>query len=334
MFHTRMIHMILIFCFVGSFSLLLHTSPVDACKVLVVMSYDEEFWWSQQMQEGIDGVLADTCELNYVYLGTRMVFEQGKEKAKQAYELYEAFQPDGIIACDDNAQSMFVVPYIKDNTDTPVIFCGVNEELETYGYPTSSITGVREVVHFRETLMFLKQLVPSVKTVGYMMRDTSTAQAFMLQAKKEAETYPLESVVHVLPTTFEEAVETAKELASQCDALFIEFLDGLPDKDGNPIPAEESVFAIVETFGKPTVASNDATVKMGAMAGVIKLPGEQGELAAEMVLKAIQGTPISDLPVTKNARGRRILNVDTLKALGIKPKSHVLKGVEIVKTAE
>ena len=86
--------------------------------------------------------------------------------------------------------------------------------------------------------------------------------------------------------------------------------------------------------GKPTVAANEATVKNGALAGVVKLPGEQGELAAEMMLKVIRGTPISDLPVIQNKRGKRILNADTLHTLGIMPKPHILQGVSIVKTAE
>ena len=331
MFQKRTVHFILGLFILG---LLIGANAADACKVLVVMSYDDEFWWSQEMQEGIDSVLANTCELTYVYLDTRMVFEHGAENAKKAYKLYQELQPDGVIACDDNAQTMFILPYLRDTTDTPIIFCGVNEDLATYGYPTAHITGVREVIHYMEIFIFLKQLVPSVTTVGYMMRDTSTAQGFLLQAKKEAETYPVKSVAYKLPKTFEEAVAMAKELATQCDALFIEFMDGIPDNSGNPVTTQKIIATLVEAFGKPTVAANEATVKNGALAGVVKLPSEQGELAAEMMLKVIQGTPISDLPVTQNKRGKRVLNADTLHALGITPKPHILKGVSVVKTAE
>ena len=59
-------------------------------------------------------------------MDTKKNIEGGVRKAKDAYELYRRLQPDGVIAADDNAQSMFVVPYLKDRYDVPVIFCGVN----------------------------------------------------------------------------------------------------------------------------------------------------------------------------------------------------------------
>ena len=41
---------------------------------------------------------------------------------------------DGVIAVNDNAQKMFVFPYLKDLVKTPVMFCGVNADTKKYGY--------------------------------------------------------------------------------------------------------------------------------------------------------------------------------------------------------
>ncbi len=97
-------------------------------KVLVVMSYEETYPTTPEYKEGIKAVLGDTCEIRYFQMDTKQHLEAGPEKAKEAYALYEEFQPDGVIAADDNAQSMFVVPYLKDKVKTPVMFCGVNAE--------------------------------------------------------------------------------------------------------------------------------------------------------------------------------------------------------------
>ncbi len=53
-----------------------------------------------------------------------------------------------------------------------------------------------------------------------------------------------------------------------------------------------------------------------------------------MLMKAMQGTPVSEIPVAKNHKGKRLLNVTVLKNLGIKPDLAVLQGSEIVKTKE
>ncbi len=80
--------------FVGSCILALWTIciPVGdalACKVLIVMSYDEDAWLSQEMKTGIDDVLAESCEITYFYLNPRNTLEHGEENAAKAYELFQ-----------------------------------------------------------------------------------------------------------------------------------------------------------------------------------------------------------------------------------------------------
>ncbi len=305
-------------------------------KVLSIMSYHEDFFWSKDMKKGIDSVLKNKCEITYFYLDTwrsKNNLEKGKEKAKEAYALYQKLQPDGIIASDDNAQSMFVLPYLKGKTNIPIIFCGVNERLEKYGYPTPNITGVKEINHFRESIAFLQQLVPSVKTIGYLMRKCPTAKGYVQQLNRESDTYPAKTVAIELVHTLKEAKSVAKELKNRCDALFVEIIEGITDDNGIPVTKKSDIIPVInKIFGKPTFCSNDKTVKAGALCAVAKLPSEQGSLAAQMLMKALTGTPVSEIPVTQNKRGKAIINVTTMKALGIKPQPKVLIGVELVKT--
>jgi len=82
-------------------------------KVLVVMSYEEDYPWDQDIKAEIDSVLAETCEIRYFYMNTKRDLGGGPGKAEEAYALYRQFQPDGVIAADDDAQAMFVVPYTR-----------------------------------------------------------------------------------------------------------------------------------------------------------------------------------------------------------------------------
>ena len=40
-------------------------------KVMVVMSYEEDFPWDKEIKEGIDSVLAATSEIKYFYMDTK-----------------------------------------------------------------------------------------------------------------------------------------------------------------------------------------------------------------------------------------------------------------------
>lgn len=146
-------------------------------KVLAVMSYDEKYAWGLEIKEGIDSVLAKTCTLEYVWLDTKRNLAGGDEKAKQAYELYQKFQPDGVIAADDNAQSMFVVPYLRGKVKTPVMFCGVNGEPQDYGYPAANVSGILERLHIRNSIAYAQQLIPSIKKSGLYDERKSVIQS-------------------------------------------------------------------------------------------------------------------------------------------------------------
>lgn len=320
--------------FVMLLGLLAQPGEAKDYKVLVVMSYHEEMPWIEEMKEGIDKTLAGTCELKYVYLDTRRDFEGGPAKAEETYAIYQEFQPDGVIAADDNAQSLFVVPYLKDKVDTPVMFCGVNADPQDYGYPASNVSGILERMHIKESIMFLQQIVPSVKTVGYLTGDNSTARGDQRQVQKEAATYPVESGKFTFVKTLDEAVAAAKELKAQYDALYIEHMVGIKDETGNAMDEETVIPIVAEAFGKPTFGANSFIVKNGLLCAVVKTGQEQGRVVSEMLLKAMNGTPVSEIPITRNQLGRRIINVSVLQALGIKPKHNVLLGTELVKTGQ
>lgn len=302
-------------------------------KVLVVMSYEEDYSWSREIREGVESVLSGNSELRYVYLNTRRSDpDASKTKAEEAYELYQEFKPDGVIASDDNAQSLFVIPYLKDKVKTPIMFNGVNVEPQEYGYPTPHISGILERVHYIESIAFIQQIVPSVKTVGYLWGNNATAKGFHQQAQKEMDTYSAKSAAFTFADTFDQAMEMTNKLKTQCDAIFIDLVRGIRDKDGTPMNEKEVTSALIKNFGKPVLTANAYMMKYGALCAVVKTGQEQGAISAEMLLKAMQGTPVPQIPITRNYKGKRMINVSVLKELGIMPRPEILGSAELVRT--
>ena len=301
-------------------------------NVLVVMSYAPDYQFVQETQQGIESVLSDVCRIAYVYLDTRNNFAGGPQKAEAAYEWYKKHRPDGVIAADDNAQSMFVVPYLKDKVKTPVMFCGVNAHAGKYGYPASNVSGILERHHVSQTLALAKQLIPSVRTFGVMGSDSLSARSSMEHFQQEEHTFPMKFVGARFPRTLAEAETMAKELRALCDVLYMPTIRGVKDDKGNALLEKDIVTAVARIFKKPIISGNNYSIRYGMLCGVVKTGQEQGAVAAEMLLKAMAGTPVDRIPITRNQRGKSIINVTVMKAFGIKPKPIILRGTELVRT--
>jgi len=303
-----------------------------SCKVLVVMSYEEINPWCIEIKEGIDSALANTCELTYFYMNTKVSLEGGKEKAKEAYSLFQELQPDGVITADDNAQWMFVLPYLKDKVNMPVMFCGVNAEAEKYGYPAPNVSGTLERGHIRESIAFARQLLPSIKTVGFLAKDSPSGKALLRQVKSESDTYPAKFITFELVKAVKELVAAGKKLKEQCDVIYMDSMEGIFDDKGKPLDNKEITNVLKKVFDKPIIGANYYHVKEGALCAVVKTGQEQGRTAAEMLLKAMQGTSVAEIPITRNYKGRRVINVTVMETLGIKPRPIVLLGAKLVRT--
>ncbi|MDD2318662.1 MAG: ABC transporter substrate binding protein [Geobacteraceae bacterium] len=304
------------------------------CKVLVVMSYHESISWESGVRDGIEAALGETCEIRYRYLDTKYNFDRAAERAVEAYRFYQEYQPDGVLAVDDDAQSFFVVPYLKNKVETPVVFCGVNAEPEKYGYPASNVTGVLERAHFRESIAFLRQLVPTVHNICYLIADNPTGRSYYRQLTREAVTYPLKPAAIRMVTSLEQAKSVSRQLVKTCDSLFLITLEGLKDAAGVPLSEKDIFPVLVKSFNKPVIGVNAFSIRFGLLCAVVKSSREQGSMAARMLLAAMQGTSLSSLPITRNSDGKRMINVTVMKEMGIKARPVVLRGAELVTTIE
>ena len=311
----------------------IHMLEAASNKILVVMSYEEDNPWCMQIKEGIDSVLAGNSDIKYFYMDTKKNINGGVRKAEEAYELYKQFRPDGVIAVDDNAQSMFVLPYLKDREKTPVMFCAVNAEPEKYGYPASNVSGILERDFIRESIAFAKQLVPSIETVGFLAKDSPSGRAILKQVEIESNTYLTKFAGFKLVQTIEETLVALEAYQKTSDALFITSTNGILDADGKSLDNEKVTRIVAKFYKKPLIGANNFHVKYGVLCAVVKSGNAQGRIAAGMLVKAMKGTPINQIPITVNKYGKRMLNVTVMKDLGIRPKRRVLIGTQLVKAS-
>ncbi len=299
-------------------------------KVLVVFSYEENAPWDVEIRDEIVRVLALYADLTFFYMDTKAFLKGGPQKAKEAFSLYQKLKPDGIITVDDNAQSMFVLPYLKGKIDIPLMFCGVNAKPEAYGYPTEHISGILERFHLAESIILNRQLVGQINNFAFMVKNGPVADILAQQLEEDKDLFSAKMVSFMRPDSLEEALEMAREAHDDVDLLFLVGLFGLKI-DGVPGAEEDAIPRLVAAFNKPTAGIAASVVRSGALSAVITNSREHGYRAARMLLKAMNGTPVSQLPIQRNSHGERMINVTTLKRLGLSPDPIVFRGVELVR---
>jgi ABC-type uncharacterized transport system substrate-binding protein len=227
---------------------------------------------------------------------------------------------------------MFVLPHLKDKVNTPVMFCGVNAEPSKYGYPMSNVSGILERGHIRESIAFAKQLSPPISIVGFLAKDSPSGKALLRQVESESGTYLAKVATFELVRTVKELVALGEELKEKCDAIYTDSMEGILDDQGKPIGNREIIGILAKVFRKPLIGANQYHIEQGTLCAVVKTGQEQGRTAAEMLLKAMKGTPVSKIPITRNYMGRRVINVTAMEGFGLKPRPIVFLGAELVRT--
>lgn len=300
-------------------------------KVLVVMSYEEDNPWVGEIREGIEAVLGTQARITYAYMDTKRDRAGGPARAEAAYAQFQALQPQGVIAADDDAQRMFVLPFLKDRVNVPVVFNGVNADPATYGYPSANVTGVLERAHVHESLAFLRQLVPAAASACFLTANVPAGAALKAQVEGEQRGYPMKLGSFHMIGRMAELEAQGPALNSGCDALFVDSLEGIQGADGQALDNREVLARLGRIYRGPILGGNRYQVEQGAWAAVVKTGQEQGELSADLLLKAMRGRPVSELPLTKNVRGRRVINVTAIEAHKLALRPQVVKGASLVR---
>lgn len=306
-----------------------HTmKPVTGKRVLLVQSYHAGYPWGDAILRGIESSLAKSgVELEVFYMDTkRQTDEPWKVQAGEAaLQKVQQWEPNVIIAADDNAQQYFGRRFVDGKL--PLVFCGINAEASQYGYPAVNATGVIERPFFKETLAFLQQIRP-VRKVAVLSCDDNTSRGAISFIKEQTIDCQVETR---LVNDFDEWKLVIEEYNSRVDALGLYTYHTVKEK-GNPVSLDprQVMQWTVDHTRIPTMGYFDFGVEDGLLLGVVESGEEQGEKAAHYALEILGGVPIHSLPVCKANRGKKMFNVETGLRLGITLPESLRDSVQLV----
>ncbi len=277
-------------------------------KILFINSYHEGYPWSDGIYQAIEDTIRGTdIQLVQFEMDTKRHFSEQSKKtaAEKARSLIGTFQPDVVIASDDNASKYLIAPYYK-NSKVPFVFCGVNWDASDYGFPTENITGMIEVQLIDQIVATLKKYAGGDR-IGFIKGDD-------LSARKEAIFYEKRFNINITRRFVKKYSEWQRaylDLQKETDMILVGNSASIPD--WNPEAAKQFV---EENTTVPT-GNWDKWMKDYALVTYATVPAEQGQWAAKAALKILNGTAPGSIPVVANKKAEIYRNMRIAKKLNI-----------------
>ncbi|MCV6639347.1 ABC transporter substrate binding protein [Candidatus Albibeggiatoa sp. nov. NOAA] len=304
-------------------SQVLATTDLSDKKLLYVDSYHADYGWSTGIEQGIRQVLEPTgIDIKVARMDTKRNRDEAfkLQAALDVKALIESYQPDVVIASDDNASKYLIKPYYKD-AEIPFVFCGVNWDASVYGFPYKNVTGMEEINLIQPLLKQLSRYAKGQR-LGVLSMDAYSEKR-VIGIYKDQFSIQFDKEVYV--NTFEEWKQAYTKLQQQVDQLLLVSPKGIQGWDN-----DLAVDFVLENTDIPSGTVQQWMMSFTTM-GFVKVPQEQGEWAAQAALKILAGQSPSEIPIEQNKKGKLVINLKISNSIGLIFHNAILKNAEVIR---
>jgi putative ABC transport system substrate-binding protein len=217
----------------------------------------------------------------------------------------------------------------QSTKQVPIVFGAVTNPLNAGlltdpDKPGGNITGVSDMAPFREQLMLLKDIAPTIKTIGMVYNPGEANSVYGVeQTQKYAKELGL-AVKSRAVSSSNEVYTAAASLAPSVDAFYT-------GTDNTVLSSLESILKVAEEHKLPVLAADAESVERGAVASVgldYKQIGRDCADIADKILR-LHETP-GTMPVSY-ASGRSIaINTAAARSQGVSLPDAVMKKASLI----
>ena len=309
------------------------TSINSKKKVFILHSYHPEYAWVRDLNLAWKRTISNKdlsvpgekyMNVRYFYMDTkRYPSKISKLKsASAAIETINSWNPDILVAFDDDAQEFVAKKYI-DRDGLSIVYAGVNNPISTYGYNSAkNVYGIREHVILRPLLNALDlrngtSWAPPLRIAH--ISDRSIFSSSISRTIREFNWSPHTLVSSDECESFDEWKKAIFRANLAADVIYIPNYHTLssdngvsaPSSDGKVKRTVEGSDVIAWTLKNakiPLIGRSDFLVEDGGMLSVGSSPYEQGEKAANLVISLSKG---ENIPL----KNRHLHNKDVIVAI-------------------
>lgn len=218
---------------------------------------------------------------------------------------------------------------INMETSIPTIFCSVSDPVRAglitdFNKPNKNATGTSNLIPTADIINMGLKLTPEVKSFGFIYNtgeDNSVSTIESVKKYLNQLNIPYEESV---VTNSSEVQQAAQNLIPKVDALFV-------PNDAMVQSAMPLITDIARQNSKPIYASSAATVASGALATLAMGDEEIGKLTANMVIEALSGKALTDIPTFVVPGSHVVVNEDFIKDAKLTIPQDLLGEAELIK---
>ena len=288
----------------------------DVHKVLMLHAYHHGLAWSEGITQGVHSVLgpfARRIELYVEYLD--LLRYPGDSYLMQQEALYrlkigqQGF--DVVIVADDEAFDFIRGRNVLPAAGPPVVFCGVSRFEPEMIAPGQPVTGVVEQLEHQATLELMFKLQPDCRRI-VALYDTRPADSLGDERLRKAlaDMHGRVTVEHWQDVAFEELPARLQGLGPD-DLIYLLALNR--DKQLPYIYSDEGVRLVARWSPVAIYSPLEVYLGKGITGGKITSGFDQGEQAAQMVLRLLSGEAAQAVPVMRASPNRYAFDHEQLR---------------------
>ena len=204
---------------------------------------------------------------------------------------------------------------VSATKDIPVVFTAVSDPLgaqliKDMDKPGGNVTGLSDLSPVGEHMALIKEILPEVKTIGYLYNSGEANSVSLLAVlKEEAEKAGL-TVVESAATKSAEVQGAARALVGRADAIYI-------PTDNTIISALEGAVAVAEEAKLPLFTADTDSVTRGAIAALGFNYKDVGRQTGEVVVRILKGENPGDIAVKVAAGTDLVVNKGAAGRMGV-----------------
>ncbi len=211
--------------------------------------------------------------------------------AGQIAKQFVADEADVIVAIGTpSAQSVAAA-----TTNIPLVFSAVTDPVEAKLVSTldgsgTNVTGGSDALPYEPQIELMRQIIPSLKNVGYVYSPGEVNSTIILKNLKQRLTPLGINVVEAPAQRSNDIAMAARSLEGKVDAIYT-------STDNNVVSAYESLYQVAKESKIPLIASDTSSVERGAIAALGVDYYVLGRETGKIVARILNGENAGDIPV-------------------------------------
>ncbi len=204
---------------------------------------------------------------------------------------------------------------VSSTRDIPVVFTAVSDPLgaqlvKDMDKPGGNVTGLSDLSPVAEHVALIKEILPSVKSIGYLYNSGEANSVSLLAVlKTEAEKAGL-TIVESAATKSAEVQGAARALVGHADVIYI-------PTDNTIISALEGAVAVAEEAKLPLFTADTDSVSRGAVAALGFNYHDVGKQTGDVVVRVLKGENPGDIAVKVAAGTDLVINKAAAAKMGV-----------------